>query len=89
MQAQAIQAAAPHARIQTIHCDITDTAAHESAFDAHLLAYSSLDVAVLNAGIGERGDNLDAANTGWQKTLDVDLTAVLHGVRYVHACVGA
>lgn len=40
-------------------------------------------VAVLNAGIGERGNFFDPANDGWIKTLDVDLTAVLHGVRWV------
>lgn len=33
------------------------------------------------AGIGERGDLFDAANSGWQATLDVDLTAVVIGVR--------
>ncbi len=42
-----------------------------------------LQAAVLNAGIGERGNFFDPANDGWIKTLDVDLTAVLHGVRWV------
>jgi hypothetical protein len=38
---------------------------------------------VLNAGISERGRFFDPANNGWQTTLDVDLTAVLHGIKYV------
>lgn len=40
-----------------------------------------LDVCVLNAGIGERGDVFDPQNEGFQKTLDVDLTAVISGIR--------
>ena len=38
---------------------------------------------VLNAGIGERGDFLDSKPESqiWQKTLDVDLRAVLVGMR--------
>jgi NAD(P)-dependent dehydrogenase (short-subunit alcohol dehydrogenase family) len=40
-------------------------------------------VVVLNAGIGERGDFLDSTpeSDTWQKTLDVDLRAVLVGMR--------
>ncbi len=51
------------------------------------LRFGSLDVAILNAGISERGVLLDpatrqdAAQGGWQATLDVDLTAVIAGLR--------
>lgn len=47
--------------------------------------FGGLDVALLCAGIGERGDFLDAARTTEQleKTLDVDLTAVIAGTRLV------
>lgn len=49
--------------------------------------YGSLDVVVLNAGIGEQGDIFDpatprhASEGGWQATLDIDLTAVITGLR--------
>lgn len=53
--------------------------------------FGSLDVAVLCAGIGERGDIFDPSiprlkqpggrAPGWQLTLDVDLTAVMTGTR--------
>lgn len=55
--------------------------AQDEAFNSHMARYSRLDAAVLNAGIGERGDFFNAKNAGWQRTLDVDLTAVLHGIR--------
>eukprot|EP00878_Enallax_costatus_P038131 GHUV01043290.1.p1 GENE.GHUV01043290.1~~GHUV01043290.1.p1 ORF type:complete len:149 (+),score=34.72 GHUV01043290.1:1-447(+) len=44
----------------------------------------SMDPAVLNAGIGEHGDFLDSDMTteALEKTLDVDLRAVITGVRY-------
>ena len=47
---------------------------------------------VLNAGIGERGDLFDpalprhASEGGWQATLDIDLTAVITGLRCGSRC---
>ncbi|KAF6251901.1 subtilase family-domain-containing protein [Scenedesmus sp. NREL 46B-D3] len=47
--------------------------------------FGGLDVAVLNAGIGERGDYLDPsiAAEALEKTLDVDLRAVVSGARLI------
>lgn len=47
--------------------------------------FGGLDVALLCAGIGERGDFLDAGRTTEQleKTVDIDLTAVIAGTRVV------
>ncbi|GLC40673.1 hypothetical protein PLESTB_000034100 [Pleodorina starrii] len=67
--------------IRTAVLDVTDAAAQVAAFRAHVDAYGSLQLVVLNAGIGERGPFFDPANTGWQTTLDVDLTAVLYGIK--------
>eukprot|EP00892_Ulva_mutabilis_P010540 jgi/Ulvmu1/7859/UM004_0090.1 len=78
------------ANLLTIRCDVSDDAAQEAAFRAHIAKWGRLDFALLNAGIGERGaifasDDLAA----WQPTLDIDLRAVLVGtqlaVRAMHA----
>ncbi|KAJ9521610.1 hypothetical protein QJQ45_008949, partial [Haematococcus lacustris] len=61
--------------------DVRDAESQREAFAAHVAQYQSLDVVVLNAGIGERGDLFAADNQGWQLTLDVDLTAVILGIR--------
>ncbi|MEW5301523.1 MAG: hypothetical protein WDW36_004380 [Sanguina aurantia] len=68
-------------RVHIARLDVSDQAAQEEAFNSHMARFSRLDAAVLNAGIGERGDFFSVKNTGWQRTLDVDLTAVLHGIR--------
>ena len=53
----------------------------------HVLRNGHLDVAILNAGISERGELFGpntpqhASQGGWQSTLDVDLTAVISGMR--------
>lgn len=62
-------------------CDVSDEAAQRDAFTRHVAAYGRLDLVVLNAGIGERGSFHDPSNSEWQRTLDVDLTAVLVGCR--------
>jgi NAD(P)-dependent dehydrogenase (short-subunit alcohol dehydrogenase family) len=42
--------------------------------------YGRLDYALLNAGIGERGDVVWSRDGSWQPTLDIDLRAVVEGV---------
>lgn len=63
--------------------DVCSNSAVERAVREHLARFGGLDVAVLNAGIGERGDYLDPAITteALEKTLDVDLRAVVSGAR--------
>ena len=70
--------------------DVLDADAQHKAFEAHVarLSRGSGPVTiVLNAGISERGDLFDpltlreASVGGWQSTLDVDLTAVITGMR--------
>lgn len=81
-------------RIAQAHCSGTTTAARSPCCPAahcllcpllHVCRFGGLDVALLCAGIGERGDFLDAARTTEQleKTLDIDLTAVIAGTRLV------
>ena len=38
-----------------VQCDVQDDAAQRAAFSEHIQAWGPLDVAVLNAGIMERG----------------------------------
>ncbi|KAL4437515.1 hypothetical protein ABPG77_003496 [Micractinium sp. CCAP 211/92] len=65
-----------------VPCDVSDPAQHLAAFRQHARAWGRLDYALLNAGIGESGDLLWCRSpTAWQKTLDVDLRAVMEGVR--------
>jgi NAD(P)-dependent dehydrogenase (short-subunit alcohol dehydrogenase family) len=47
--------------------------------------FGGIDVAVLNAGIGERGDYMDSSvsTADLEKTLDVDLRAVVSGARLI------
>lgn len=55
----------------------------------HIHSFGRLDLAVLNAGIGERGDFLAAAASDpeFEKTLSVDLTAAIWGVRLAAQCM--
>jgi NAD(P)-dependent dehydrogenase (short-subunit alcohol dehydrogenase family) len=75
--------AAGGGRVLTAVCDVADASSSAAALASHMAAYGRLDLAVLNAGIGERGDFLgdDAAADGWERTLAVDLTAVMAGAR--------
>lgn len=51
-----------------IVCDVTDDGAQTSAFDSHMKRCGQLDVAVLNAGIGERGSFLrEEDGGGWRR----------------------
>lgn len=69
-------------RAIAVPCDVSDPEQHLEAFRRHARAWGQLDYALLNAGIGERGDLLWCRSpTAWQKTLDVDLRAVMEGVR--------
>ncbi|PNW72202.1 hypothetical protein CHLRE_16g677950v5 [Chlamydomonas reinhardtii] len=68
--------------IRAARLDVTDAAAQKAAFAQHVAEFGSVQAVVLNAGIGERGSFFDPSNTTqWQTTLDVDLTAVLYGVK--------
>jgi NAD(P)-dependent dehydrogenase (short-subunit alcohol dehydrogenase family) len=68
-------------RAQGVACDVADPGVHLEAFRRHAAAFGRLDYALLNAGIGERGELVWSAGGAWQQTLDVDLRAVMEGVR--------
>uniref|UniRef100_A0A1D2A4L5 Enoyl reductase (ER) domain-containing protein n=1 Tax=Auxenochlorella protothecoides TaxID=3075 RepID=A0A1D2A4L5_AUXPR len=64
-----------------VYCDVASSASQEAAFADHIRRNGGLDIAVLNAGIPERGDLLSAQDDSWRPTLDIDLGAVLDGIR--------
>lgn len=64
-----------------VRCDVSDPAQHMAAFRAHMECWGRLDYALLNAGIGERGNLIAGRSNGWQQTLDIDLRAVMEGCR--------
>ncbi|KAK9819434.1 hypothetical protein WJX74_003860 [Apatococcus lobatus] len=74
-------------RAQAVCCDVVNASQQATAFEQHLRAYSTLEVVCLNAGISEKGSFLDQDNQNWQKTLDIDLTAALIGVRLAAAAM--
>ncbi|GAX83190.1 hypothetical protein CEUSTIGMA_g10616.t1 [Chlamydomonas eustigma] len=84
--AVSIRSSCPCANIHIQELDVTNSQVQDAAFKAHVQRFGALDLAILNAGIGERGDLLNPETPqdgghGWQATLDVDLTAVITGAR--------
>jgi NAD(P)-dependent dehydrogenase (short-subunit alcohol dehydrogenase family) len=68
-------------RAVAVPCDVADPVQQLAAFQRHMRQWGRLDYALLNAGIGERGDMIWCKGDSWQQTLDVDLRAVMEGVR--------
>ncbi|KAK9864706.1 hypothetical protein WJX84_011382 [Apatococcus fuscideae] len=72
---------------QGIACDVLNESQQASALEQHLQAYGTLEAVCLNAGIAETGDFLDMNNASWLRTLDINLTAVLVGIRLAAAAM--
>lgn len=53
LQVQSIKEAGGQA--QAVPCDVCSQQQQRDLFESHMKAYGSLDVAILNAGIGEKG----------------------------------
>ena len=53
----------------------------QHALDEAVERFGRVDIAYNNAGIGESGDFLQPDNDVWQRTLDIDITAVIQAVR--------
>ncbi|KAA6421915.1 MAG: zinc-binding alcohol dehydrogenase domain-containing 2-like [Trebouxia sp. A1-2] len=74
---------------QALQCDVSDEQQQQEVFQRHLKEFGRLDIAILNAGIGDQGDIFNPQHDKWQKTLDVDLTAVMVGTRLAVQCMQA
>ena len=53
LQVQGIRDAGGQA--QAVPCDVCSQQQQQALFNSHMKAYGSLDIAILNAGIGEKG----------------------------------
>jgi NAD(P)-dependent dehydrogenase (short-subunit alcohol dehydrogenase family) len=72
--------------VATVAGDVCSEAVNERAVATAVERFGRLDVAVLNAGIPARGDLIDAPLDGFDRSIDVNVRAVLLGIR---ACVPA
>jgi 3-oxoacyl-[acyl-carrier protein] reductase len=57
-----------------LHCDVSDAAAVESAFDAIARHFGRLDALINNAGIATFAPLLETSNEDWSRILAVNLT---------------
>ena len=64
----------PEASAMAIHCDVTNEASVNNAFDALLGRWGGLDILVNAAGIAPAGPLVKIPLDKWQKTLDINLT---------------
>lgn len=60
-----------------VHCDVSNKASVQSAFDEVLAAFSRIDVLVANAGIYRGGPLPEIDLDEWQLVMDIDLTGVM------------
>lgn len=66
-------------------CDITDSAAVESAIERTVTSFGGVDILVLNAGLFPSGQLIAETDTAeWQRVLDVNVTANLVLMRLMH-----
>lgn len=74
---EAIEAAGGDALF--VETDVTDLAAVETAMDAALDEFGSLDAVVNNAGRAESYRITETDESNWQQSIEVNLTGVYHG----------
>jgi NAD(P)-dependent dehydrogenase (short-subunit alcohol dehydrogenase family) len=67
--------------VLAIPCDVTDTAAVNSAVTVVVERLGGLDIVVNNAGIGAIGDVSDNSDDEWARLLDVNVTGIARVTR--------
>lgn len=79
---QAIEALPqPHGDILTLACDVRDQAAVQAAVSLTVARFGRLDIAVANAGVGQRGAVVDSPWEDLDTLLRTNIDGVLHTVR--------
>jgi 3-oxoacyl-[acyl-carrier protein] reductase len=73
-----------HSRAEAVPGDVTDEAVNKAAVEAAGKRFGGLDAAVLNAGVSQRGDLATLPMEQFDRTLDVNVRAVVLGIR---ACI--
>ena len=64
-----------------IQCDVSKSQEVEALVDQSIEHFGGLDIMVNNAGIGGSGGILDVTDESWQKTIDINLSGVMYGIR--------
>jgi NAD(P)-dependent dehydrogenase (short-subunit alcohol dehydrogenase family) len=64
-----------------VKCDVSDSAQVDNLIKQAVEKFGRIDIMVNNAGIGSLGGILDTDDATWQKTLDINLSGVFHGMR--------
>jgi 2-keto-3-deoxy-L-fuconate dehydrogenase len=67
--------------VLAIPCDVTDTAAVNSAVTVVAERFGGLDIVVNNAGIGAIGDISDNSDDEWARLLDINVTGIARVTR--------
>jgi len=70
-------------KVFTYLCDVTDKKRVYELADIAESEMGSIDILINNAGYVKKGDFLDQPDEVWEKTIDVNLTAILYTIRAV------
>lgn len=62
-------------------CDVRDSAAVQSAVNAHVQAFGGLDVLFVNAGVGMFANVADLSIEDWQAMIDTNLSGAFYTVK--------
>lgn len=79
-RAEAVADSLPGAAV-SIACDVTSTRAVESAIDAVLDRWGTIDSVVASAGIAVGGDVATLTDEAWERSIDVNLNGVFRVAR--------
>ena len=72
---------------QAIQCDVSDEKQQQEVFDRHMQQFGVLDIAILNAGIGEKGEVApDCAVVGMSNVVNSFVASELQGCPLCHMC---
>lgn len=80
---QEVQAAAQQigGQVHGVVCDVCDFQALEQAVESHVQAFGSLDVLVVNAGIGTFAKVTEMTVDQWREVIDINLNGAFYTVK--------
>jgi meso-butanediol dehydrogenase/(S,S)-butanediol dehydrogenase/diacetyl reductase len=64
-----------------IKCDVSNSKDVSSLIDGAIDRFGKIDIMVNNAGIGGLGGILDVTDENWDKTIGINLSGVMYGMR--------